>query len=72
MCLRRILSSSQSSFIFTLLFLSACYFVHSGAGCTGVRDGPKDINGFSQQDGGSMRTSIPGMSIHVVLTNYYA
>ncbi|KAI6671357.1 hypothetical protein NL676_006242 [Syzygium grande] len=31
----------------------------SGAGCTGVRDGPKDINGFSQQDGGSMRTSIP-------------
>ncbi|KAF8036667.1 hypothetical protein BT93_C2406 [Corymbia citriodora subsp. variegata] len=31
----------------------------SGAGSTGVRDGPKDINGFSQQDGGSMRTSIP-------------
>ncbi|KAI6679144.1 hypothetical protein NL676_033025 [Syzygium grande] len=31
----------------------------SGAGCAGVRDGPKDINGFSQQDGGSLRMSIP-------------
>ncbi|KAI3412917.1 uncharacterized protein J3R85_016740, partial [Psidium guajava] len=31
----------------------------SGAGCTGVRDGPKDVNGFSQQDGGSMRANLP-------------
>ncbi|XP_010049817.2 uncharacterized protein LOC104438378 [Eucalyptus grandis] len=32
--------------------------LHSGAGSTGVCDGPKDLNGFSQQDG-SLKTSIP-------------